>query len=246
MGGKVILFIHRSTQRRFFPSKPTDWLSSFTVHVVRGLTAWCVYCCKSEEVCILAQSASSPADDGAQEEREIKAIVSAHLSCSAWAAPKLPVPPSVWAARLSPIMKYSQVTAFLRNDGDQSIAFQLVIFSPFTAPLTMLTVISAGRRPDRTTNAALSTERSQRLACLSPFSSLPLPSSPLSSPLISTGILSWSVFQTLFPLARLFFFFPPYQFCTFIITTSLSMGPISIHLVKNLFEMDLTKGARMC
>lgn len=152
---------------------------------------------------ILAQSTSSPADDSVQEEREIKANVSAHLSHSGWATPKLPVPPSVWAARLSPIMKYSQVTAFLRNDGDQSIAFQLVIFSPFTAPLTMLTVISTGRRLDRTTNAALSTERSQRLVCLSPFSSLPLPSSPLSSPLISTGILSWSASQTLFPLTCL-------------------------------------------
>lgn len=33
-----------------------------------------------------------------------------------------------------PIMKYSQVTGSLRNDGGQSIAFQRVIFSPFRLP----------------------------------------------------------------------------------------------------------------
>lgn len=179
-----------------------------------------------------------------QEKREIKASVLAHLSHSGWATPKLPMPPSVWAARLSPIMKYSQVTAFLRNDGDQSIAFQLVIFSSFTAPLTMLTVISTGRRLDRTTNAALSTERSQRLACLSPFSSLPLLSSSLSSPLISMGILSWSVSQTLVPLSHLSYLVI-YVFCTFTITTSLSITLSSIYLIKNLFETDPTKRAQM-
>lgn len=58
-----------------------------------------------------------------------------------------------------PIMKYSQVTASLRNDGDQSIAFQRVIFSPFRGLLAVLTVISARGRLDRSTNVALVTDR---------------------------------------------------------------------------------------
>lgn len=33
-----------------------------------------------------------------------------------------------------PVMKYSQVTGSLRNDGGQSIAFQQVIFFPFRRP----------------------------------------------------------------------------------------------------------------
>lgn len=195
-------------------------------------------------MCVLATICFSPADDSVQEEREIKATVSAHLSYSGWAAPELLVPPSVWAARLSPIMKYSQVTAFLRNDGDQSIAFQLVIFSPFTAPLTMLTVISTGRRLDRTTNAALSTERSQRLACLSPFSSLPPPPSPLLQPSYLNGYsLLICLSKSLSPCLP---FLPPYLFCTHNYT-SLSIILIFIQLVKkkNLFEKDLVKKARV-
>lgn len=42
------------------------------------------------------------------------------------------------------VMKYSQVSDSLRADGDQSIPFQGVIFSPFTACL-MLTVISVSK-----------------------------------------------------------------------------------------------------
>lgn len=45
-------------------------------------------------------------------------------------------------------MKYSQVSDSLRNDGDQSIPFQGVIFFPFTACF-MLTVISMSKGLDR-------------------------------------------------------------------------------------------------
>lgn len=160
------------------------------------------------------------------------------------APPRLP--PSVWAARLSPIMKYSQVTAFLRNDGDQSIAFQPVIFSPFTAPLAMLTVISAGGRLDRTTNAALFHRQEltfslSRPLSSSPSSSLPLPSSPSYLPEYSL-LISLSLAPSFLhsPLS------PPYLFCTSTITPSLSMILISLHLFKNLFEIRLAEGAGEC
>lgn len=45
-----------------------------------------------------------------------------------------------------PIMKYSQVSGSLSNDGGQSIASQRVIFPPQTSALSVLTVISAGGR----------------------------------------------------------------------------------------------------
>lgn len=46
------------------------------------------------------------------------------------------------------VMKYSQVSDSLRNDGDQSIPFQGVIFFPFTACF-MLTIISMSKGLDR-------------------------------------------------------------------------------------------------
>lgn len=46
------------------------------------------------------------------------------------------------------VMKYSQVSGSLRNDGDQSIPFQGVIFFPFTACF-MLTIISMSKGLDR-------------------------------------------------------------------------------------------------
>jgi len=45
-----------------------------------------------------------------------------------------PPPPISMGLTTFPIMKYSQVTGSLRNDGGQSIAFQRVIFSPFRRP----------------------------------------------------------------------------------------------------------------
>lgn len=44
-------------------------------------------------------------------------------------------PPSIYMGLTPfPVMKYSQVTGSLRNDGGQSIAFQRVIFSPSDGP----------------------------------------------------------------------------------------------------------------
>lgn len=109
------------------------------------------------------------------------------------APPPPPRPPPLIYMGLTtfPIMKYSQVTGSLRNDGGQSIAFQRVIFSPSNGRRGVLTVISAAGRPDRSASVTL-VRQSHSLAARPPFLFLLLWRRPASSR------LAWRVIGWLF------------------------------------------------
>lgn len=84
------------------------------------------------KICIVGAGRRKGYEAGAQAGLPPVSLFSSGRRSSADQHP--PPPPIYMGLTTFPIMKYSQVTGSLRNDGGQSIAFQRVIFSPFRRP----------------------------------------------------------------------------------------------------------------